>query len=207
MITTLRTIPEFYQQSLTSLLYSSRARHIRNKTRLNFDIDSISHLAGVKAEMKGLKHRLHERTFDLNQALALHRDGLADNQELKKQLKQLSITTDLERHSLERKLATVIFKLQHRGITYQRKQFDSLSHKLNNTLKKSEAKCAQQYVEITNLRQNLEEVKEGMAASLSEIDTTQNVKKQAVQARQAQVVGDSNQVQISYCCLFDCLLC
>ncbi len=207
MITTLRTIPEFYQQSLTSLLYSSRARHIRNETRLNFDIDSISHLAGVKAEMKGLKHRLHERTFDLNQALALHRDGLADNQELKKQLKQLSITTDLERHSLERKLATVIFKLQHRGITYQRKQFDSLSHKLNNTLKKSEAKCAQQYVEITNLRQNLEEVKEGMAASLSEIDATQNVKKQVVQARQAQVVGDSNQVQISYCCLFDCLLC
>eukprot|EP01084_Bolivina_argentea_P163300 284108_1 len=197
MISTLRTISEFYQLSLTSLLCSSRARHIQNITRLNFDFENTSHIARVRSEMMGIKHRLHERTFDLNQALdlhlALHRDGAENSQELKKKIKKLSIATDLESDLLERKLATVIFTLQHRGITQQRKQLDSLSHILRGTLEKSEEKCTQQDIEISHLRQSLEEVKEGMAASLSEIDAAQNLKQQVLQARQAQTVKNSSQ--------------
>ncbi len=198
MISTLRTISEFYQLSLTSLLCSSRARHIQNITRLNFDFENTSHIARVRSEMMGIKHGLHERTFDLNQALdlhlALHRDGAENSQELKKKIKKLSIATDLESDLLERKLATVIFTLQHRGITQQRKQLDSLSHILRGTLEKSEEKCTQQDIEISHLRQSLEEVKEGMAASLSEIDAAQNLKQQVLQARQAQTVKNSSQV-------------
>ncbi len=198
MITTLRTISEFYQLSLTSLLCSSRAGHIQNITRLNFDFENTSHLACVRSEMTGIKRRLHERTFDLNQALDLHlashRDGAKDSQELKKKIKRLSITTDLESNLLERKLATVIFTLQHRGITHQRKQLDSLSRTLHGALEKSEEKCAQQHSEISHLRQSLEEVKEGMAVSLSEIDAAQSPKQQVLQARQAQTVENSSQV-------------
>ncbi len=190
-----------------SLLYSSRAMHIQNRTRLNLDTESVSHLAGVEAEMAELKHRLHERTPNLNQALTLHRDGLADNKELKKQLKQLSIVTDRERHSLERKLATMIFKLQHTGITHQRKELDSLSRILHNALEKSEAKSAEHHVEISQLQQSLQEVKEGMAASRSEIDDAQSLKQQVLQARQAQAVeDDSSQVEAKLVvALLDCL--
>ncbi len=184
--------------SLSTLLCSSRARHIQDKTRLNFDSKFTSHLAGVRSEMMGIKHRLHDSIFDLNQALdlylALHRDGTEDSQELKKKIRSLSISTDLEHSLLENKLATVIFALQHTGITQQRKQLDSLSRTLHGVLEESEEKSARQCMEILQLRQSLQEIKEGMSASLSETDTAKNMKQQVLHARTPQMDGNHNQV-------------
>ena len=60
MVTTLRSTKEYYRHSLISLMYASRAKHIRNCTAVNMDTHKESSIHQVSADMQSLKQRLQQ---------------------------------------------------------------------------------------------------------------------------------------------------
>jgi hypothetical protein len=55
MITTIRTSSEYYQQTLISLMYSSRAKKVRNKSLINRNVIGDTGIHAVTNEIDRLK--------------------------------------------------------------------------------------------------------------------------------------------------------
>jgi hypothetical protein len=61
MITTVRTFAEYYQQTIVSLMYASRAKKVRNRSLVNRNVIGDTGIHTVAHEMERLKSRLEER--------------------------------------------------------------------------------------------------------------------------------------------------
>lgn len=61
MITTVRTFVEYYQQTIVSLMYASRAKKVRNRSLVNRNVIGDTGIHTVAHEMERLKSRLEER--------------------------------------------------------------------------------------------------------------------------------------------------
>jgi hypothetical protein len=55
MLTTIRTMPEYYQQTVVSLNYASRAKKVRNRSLVNRDVIGDSGIHAVSKEIERLK--------------------------------------------------------------------------------------------------------------------------------------------------------
>ncbi|CAM9575198.1 unnamed protein product, partial [Phaeothamnion confervicola] len=173
MVTTLRTLPCYHRQSMISLLYSSRAKKIRNRTRLNTDTAGNSGLCRVTAEMEELRARLRERTLEMERLVAeralevkrLSRvresceagreaSGAAASEEaaaLRTKLTALGEANEREKRELEGKLAQVIHS--HTGqLAAQHQQSLTLMQHLQQQLGHYQQRVACQQQEIEALR-------------------------------------------------------
>lgn len=55
MITTVRTMSEYYQQTIISLNYATRAKKVRNRSLVNRDVIGDSGIHAVSKEIERLK--------------------------------------------------------------------------------------------------------------------------------------------------------
>ena len=190
MVTTLRTTPHFYRQSLVSLMYATRAKHIRNCTAVNMDTHGDSSIHQVSADMHNLKQRLQERTVEFERLRDLAAGGQQENEQLRKQLEGLGQANEREKKEMEAKLAGVIHN-QAGQMASQRR----LASTLQNEVETYQEKCAKQAAEIQkqgaeihNLRNQvdfLEKTRSGAGATQAEVAEMQSV----LEAWQAQATG------------------
>ena len=190
MVTTLRTTPQFYRQSLVSLMYATRAKHIRNCTAVNMDTHGDSSIHQVSADMHNLKQRLQERTVEFERLRDLAAGGQQENELLRKQLEGLGQANEREKKEMEAKLSGVIHN-QAGQMASQRR----LASTLQNEVETYQEKCAKQAAEIQkqgaeihNLRNQvdfLEKTRSGAGATQAEVAEMQSV----LEAWQAQATG------------------
>ena len=87
MITTIRASSVFYTQTRMSLLYASRAKQIRNRSKLNLDTAGKSNIGQVSSDIEALKRRLTDRKTEFERLLRLQANGsAAENAELRGRL-------------------------------------------------------------------------------------------------------------------------
>jgi kinesin family protein 11 len=104
MITTVRPSPAYFQQTLMSLTYAHRAKHICNRPSLNREIVGDCAIHEVSAEIERLRDRLQKRTDEFNSLMLKQQEETKENDALKqrlqvRQLKHLFTIYNLERHS------------------------------------------------------------------------------------------------------------
>ena len=108
MITTIRCPEAFFQQTKTSLMYSSRAKKIENSTKINVDSTGASEMQKVASQVDELKVRLLERTTEFNRIRSLHVRSTKESTELKQRVREMARQNELEKQELQRKLNQVI---------------------------------------------------------------------------------------------------
>jgi hypothetical protein len=107
MITNIRSLAEYYQQTYISLLYASRAKKIQNKTIINRNVIGDTGIHAVTGEIERLKKRLDERTTEFERLRLVHLRESSENSSLKSKLLELSNANDSEKKQLENQLSQV----------------------------------------------------------------------------------------------------
>lgn len=109
MITNIRSLSVYYQQTYISLLYASRAKKIQNRTVVNRNVIGDTGIHAVTGEIERLKHRLDERTLEFDRLRLLHQKEHSENSSLKAKLMELSNANNSEKIQLENQLSQVSF--------------------------------------------------------------------------------------------------
>ena len=65
MIATIRIIPEYYQQTLVTLTYASRAKKVRNRSLINRDVIGDTGIHAVTTEIERLRLVLYHLSHSL----------------------------------------------------------------------------------------------------------------------------------------------
>ena len=89
---------EAFAESLSTLKFANRAKHIKNSARVNEDLDQKSLLRKYERELKRLRQELDERTKNLVDKRALLQ---LDEQRRKAEADKLRAITELEHRSRE----------------------------------------------------------------------------------------------------------
>jgi hypothetical protein len=171
MIATLRSTKEFHSQSLMCLMYATRAKSIRNFTTVNRDTEGDSGLHKVSAQIELLKKRLVDRTQEFDRLKDLHSSDAQENFHLRQRLEEIGRVNETEKQEMESKVANIIHN-QAGQMALQRRQVSDLQSRLQDELESWQAKCAEQKVEIHNLRNMvvaLEKVRSGHGATQEEV--------------------------------------
>lgn len=90
MITTLRPTSAYYQQSMISLLYSSRAKNIRNRAVLNKETVGDAAISQWSDEIDRLRSRLEERAKEFDNLLDRQTHEAEENKALRYRLQVLT---------------------------------------------------------------------------------------------------------------------
>jgi hypothetical protein len=122
MITTIRPTHAYYQQSMISLLYSSRAKNIRNRAVLNKETVGDAAISQWSDEIERLRARLEQRAREFDELLERQAHEVEENKALRYRLQQLTAANEVERVQLEQKLSQVIHN-QAGKLTLHRNQF------------------------------------------------------------------------------------
>ena len=102
MITNLRCRAAFYQQSLVTLLYASRAKKIKNRSTVNMDtMGDRSKITKMEREVELLRDRLVKRTVAFENLQRERRSGASENEELKARIAVLASANGREKMELE----------------------------------------------------------------------------------------------------------
>ena len=86
MITTLRPRMDYYQQSMISLLYSTRAKNIKNRVVLNKGSVGDAAISQVSEEIDRLRERLEKRTHEFDELLSRQAHEVEENKALRYRL-------------------------------------------------------------------------------------------------------------------------
>jgi hypothetical protein len=151
MIATIRRSSLFYQQSLTSLRYAARTRHIKCSPVLNIGTDDHDSNSMQKAlsEVTRLRQQLDDRTKEFNylsnrlKELESGNSGKKDKEseqlqaDYKKQIEELQKKNSKEKQQLSEHLGKIIH--HHEGqLADKEKEYVTLSIKMENHLREME---------------------------------------------------------------------
>ena len=159
MITTLRTSNEYAQLTSASLMYSSRAKKIRNRSLVNHNIIGDTGIAKVSSEIERLRNRLDERTREFERLRQLHLEENKENLALKTRLQELQLANEFEKRELETQMSQVIHS-QAGELALQKERIVSLQSALEQELSVSLNRIAEQEREIKWLQKALDESSE-----------------------------------------------
>ena len=159
MITTLRTSNEYAQLTSASLMYSSRAKKIRNRSLVNHNIIGDTGIAKVSSEIERLRNRLDERTREFERLRQLHLEENKENLALKTRLQELQLANEFEKRELETQMSQVIHS-QAGELALQKERIVSLQSALEQELSVSLNRIAEQEREIKWLQKALDESNE-----------------------------------------------
>lgn len=182
MITNVRSLAEYYQQTSISLLYASRAKKIQNKISINRNVIGDTGIHAVTGEIERLKKRLDDRTAEFDRLKMLHMRENSENATLKSKLTELNAINDQEKKQLEQQMGQIIHS-QLGQLEVQKRKIVSLQDSLQQELAVSQNVIAEQDREIKWLKGALE-------------DTSVEVKNQSTeQLQRMQRVVDAWQTQ------------
>eukprot|EP00937_MAST-01D_sp_MAST-1D-sp2_P000913 g913.t1 len=129
MITALRTTARFYQQSLVTLLYASRAKHIKNVSSVNMDTVGGSNITQVEREVERLRSQLVQRTQEFSALKAERQSGVEENDQLRARVEHLALINAREKMELEAYMTKVVHN-QAGMLARQQREAGSLQKKL-----------------------------------------------------------------------------
>jgi len=182
MITNVRCLSEYYQQTSISLLYASRAKKIQNKSSVNRNVIGDTGIHAVTGEIERLKKRLDDRTAEFDRLKTVQQMDKSENTTLKGKLTELNAANDQEKKQLEQQLSQIIHS-QAGQLEVQKRKIVSLQDNLQQELAVSQNVIAEQDREIKWLKGALE-------------DTSTEVKNQSTeQIQRMQRVVDAWQTQ------------
>ena len=159
MITTIRTSSEYASLTSASLMYSSRAKKIRNRSLVNHNVIGDTGIAKVTSEIERLRSRLDERTREFERLRQLHLEENKENLALKTRLQELQLANEFEKRELETQMSQVIHS-QAGELAMQKERIVSLQSALEQELSVSLNRIAEQEREIKWLQKALDETSE-----------------------------------------------
>ena len=171
MIATLRAGKEHHSQSMMSLMYASRAKNIRNVTKVNRDTVGGSSIHQVSEEIELLRARLVERTEEFDRLRDLHSTDTLENQKLRVRLEEIGRVNESEKAEVEMKVASIIHN-QAGQMALQRRAVTALQSRLSEELNSWRQKCEEQKAQISELKDMvsaLERVRSGHGATREEV--------------------------------------
>ena len=162
MITTIRASSVYYQQTRMSLLYASRAKHIRNRSKLNVDTEGESNIRQVSSDIEALKKRLGARKEEFERLVRVQANGSEENAQLRRRLTEMRTANVDEKRQLEQSLQSVIHSQTSQLSTHM-----AAYSRMHSSLEEYQAVCARQQVEIDRLRKSVTK-KEALSKELAE---------------------------------------
>lgn len=183
MIATIRNLPDYYQQTLISLMYASRAKKVKNRSLINRNVIGDTGIMAVTTEIERLKSRLEERQIEFESLRHVQLQDATEKANLKARLEELTKANELEKQQLEMQMSHVIHS-QAGQLALQREKINSLQSSLQEELMISQNRIVEQEREINWLKKELEqsskqmqpsnEMKQQMEKMSSIISSTQN---------------------------------
>jgi len=165
MIATVRTSVEFYQQTVVSLMYASRAKKVRNRSLVNRDVIGDTGIHAVSTEIERLKSRLDARTHEFESLRLSQMKESKENATLKTKLQSLTAMNDAEKEQLEKQMSTIITS-QAGQLAHQRKKISVLQDALQSELELSQTRIKEQEKEISWLKTALDESAQTVKSSI-----------------------------------------
>lgn len=157
MITTIRNTAEYYQQTLISLMYATRAKKVRNRSLVNRNIIGDTGIHAITSEIERLKNSIQERALEFESLKTMQLRDARENNVLKKRLEEMSRLNDEEKKKLESQLSNVIHS-QAGELQQQREKIMSLQFSLQDELKLSQSRILEQETVIQQLQSKLNDV-------------------------------------------------
>eukprot|EP01038_Epipyxis_sp_PR26KG_P006383 gene6383-8793_t len=191
MITTIRTSSEYYQQTLISLMYSSRAKKVRNRSLVNKNVIGDTGIHAVTNEIDRLKKSLDDRTTEFERLKLLQMKDAKENLALKGRLTELKDANEKEKKLLEAQISQVIHS-QAGQINSQRHKISVLQSALQDELTMSQNRIAEQEKEIKWLKKALDETSQAAQQPQDQLNRMQKV----VDAWQTQAKGAQSELSI-----------
>lgn len=156
MITTIRNLPEYYQQTLISLMYASRAKKVKNRSLINRNVIGDTGIIAVTTEIERLKSRLEERRVEFETLRNLQIQDAHEKSLLRSRLEELTKANEMEKKQLENQMSHIIHS-QAGQLALQREKIVSLQTSLQDELLISQNRIVEQEREISLLKKELEE--------------------------------------------------
>lgn len=163
MITTVRSTFEYSQLTAASLMYSSRAKKIKNRSLVNHDVIGDTGIYKVTNEIERLRARLEERSNEFARLQLLHLADSKENSSLRGRLEELQLANEIEKKELEEQMSRVIHS-QEGQLAMQKDRIVSLQGALEQELSLSLNRIAEQEEEIKWLQRALDEKSANEAA-------------------------------------------
>ena len=182
MLTTVRCPKAFYQQTKTSLMYSSRAKKIENSTKINIDSIGASEMQKVASQVDELKTRLLERTTEFNRIRSLHVRSAKESFELKQRVQEMARQNELEKQELQRRLNEVISNKEEQS--YQLKDFEELQAHVNeyeNTVIKQRQEISSLKKAVNHHGNEVQQLRVALQASQANTNRMRQQRDQATQ--------------------------
>ena len=165
MIATVRTHADYYQQTVVSLMYASRAKKVRNRSLVNRDVIGDTGIHAVSTEIERLKSRLDARTHEFEQLQLAQMKESKENSLLKAKLQSLNAMNEAEKGQLEKQMATIITS-QAGQLANQREKISLLQGALQKELAISQSRIKEQEKEINWLKGALDESAQAIKTSI-----------------------------------------
>ena len=156
MIATIRTSMDYYQQTAVTLMYSSRAKNIKNKIHVNRNAIGDSGIQTVTREIERLRARLDERSNEFEMLRHTQLKDATENEALKVRLSQLKEANEREKKELESQMSHIIHS-QAGQLASQQSKISTLQQSLQEELAVSQNRIAEQEQEIRWLKKALDD--------------------------------------------------
>ena len=143
MITNIRTISEYYQQTSVSLMYASRAKKVRNRSLVNRNVIGDTGIHAVTSEIERLKLRLDERSSEFERLKLLQMKEANENVTLNSRLLALNKANESEKKQLEVQMSSILTS-QAGQLQQQKVKISSLQKALQDELSISQNRIAEQ---------------------------------------------------------------
>ena len=190
MLTNIRTLSEYYQQTVVALMYASRAKKVRNRSLVNRNVIGDTGIHAVSSEIERLKSRLDERTLEFERLRLLQLKDAKENMSLKERLQELNVMNESEKKQLETQMSHVIHS-QAGQLAAQKEKISSLQNALQNELAISHNRIAEQEREIKWLKRALEDTAQAAQQPIEKMERMQKV----VDAWQSQATNSQQELQ------------
>eukprot|EP01040_Poterioochromonas_malhamensis_P019835 gene19835-23536_t len=156
MITNIRKSNEYYQQTMISLMYASRAKKVRNRTSINRNVIGDSMIHTVNTEIERLKKSLEDRSREFDRLRLVHMKDSKENMALKSRLEEMKAANESEKKMLEQQVSQLIVS-QAGHLASQKEKIAQLQTALQDELTMSQNRIAEQEQEIKWLKKALDE--------------------------------------------------
>lgn len=190
MLTNIRTLSEYYQQTVVALMYASRAKKVRNRSLVNRNVIGDTGIHAVSSEIERLKSRLDERTLEFERLRLVQLKDAKENMSLKERLQELNAMNETEKKQLETQMSHVIHS-QEGQLAAQKEKISSLQNALQNELAVSHNRIAEQEREIKWLKRALEDTAQAAQQPIEKMERMQKV----VDAWQSQATNSQQELQ------------
>lgn len=156
MITNIRKSNSYYQQTHISLMYASRAKKVRNRSSINYNVIGDSAIHTVNTEIERLKKSMEERSNEFERLRVMQMQDARENNALKSRLQEMSRANEAEKKLFEQQVSQVIHS--HAGyLASQKEKVATLQVALQEELIHSQNRIAEQEKEIIWLKKALDE--------------------------------------------------